>query len=69
MKLVYYDKVANLTAPLMLHRAKILRVNPLESNIDFLKDLDKQNPESFYKAYELSHGVLIRSIGQANVRR
>jgi len=53
----------------MLHRAKILRVNPLESNIDFLKDLDKQNPESFYKAYELSQGVLIRSIGQANVRR
>jgi hypothetical protein len=47
----------------MLHRAKILRVNPLESNIDFLKDLDKQNPESFYKAYELSQGVLIRSIG------
>jgi len=69
MKLVYYDKVANLTAPLMLHRAKILRVNPLESNIDFLKDLDRQNPESFYKAYELSQGVLIRSIGQANVRR
>ena len=63
MKLVYYDKVANLTAPLMLHRAKILKVNPLESKIDFLKDLDRQNPDSFYKAYELSQGVLIRSIG------
>lgn len=63
MKLVYYDKIANLTAPLMLHRAKILQVNPLQSNIDFLKDLDSQRPESFFSAYTLSQGVLIRSIG------
>lgn len=53
----------------MLHQAKILKVNPMESKIDFLKDLDQTRPESFFGAYKLTEGVMIRSIGQANIKR
>ena len=69
LQIVYFDRIANLTAPLMLHQAKILKVNPMESKIDFLKDLDQTRPESFFGAYKLTEGVMIRSIGQANIKR
>ena len=65
-KLINYfflDKIAQNTVPLLLFRAKVLKISPLEKNFDFLKDLNSTNPTSVYGVYELSNSVMIRSIG------
>lgn len=69
IKLVFFDKIASNVTPHYLYRAKILSENPFSSKTDYLSDLQAAKPASFYGAYGLSSAVMIRSVGQANVRK
>ena len=40
LKIVWFDRIAQNTVPILLFKSKVLKVNPLDTRIDFLKDLD-----------------------------
>ena len=55
---------------MFLSNAKILNVNPYEFDQHyFLKELNDANPSCFNKPYSLGPSLLIRSVGQANVKK
>lgn len=69
LKIAYFDKIALNVVPLLLYKAKMLNEYPLESKVNFLKDLNSKAPSSVFGAFEFSDPVLIRSVGQASLKR
>ncbi len=69
LKIAYFDKIALNVVPLLLYKAKMLNEYPLESKVNFLKDLNSTAPSSVFGAFQFSDPVLIRSVGQASLKR
>ena len=67
--MAYSDKIATNAVPFFLYRAKILNCNPFTMDIDFLKDLDHQTPQSIHKSFKLTNSIMIRAHGAGDIKR
>ena len=69
IKTLYYNKIASNIVPQYLYAIKVLNRHPFEKPYLTVKDFDKQYPEAFHEAYELSGSVMIRTYASKNLSK
>lgn len=70
LKLIYVQHISKNVVAHMLFRSKILNCDPyLTPNFDYIEALSQPKPSIIHGAYKLSSPLMIRKMGQANVRK
>ena len=71
LRFFYSSRISANCVPHYLQEAKVLNCNPFDSSLkmDFLKELNGQNPACLYPAYTYTHAIMIRSLITSDIRR